>query len=263
MFWRWKKSEPIKEKTNEEKHLEIIKNQPDSLLESFVRYVNRNEHFRLRLAVNFKKERVLTVECQFKDEKNYHMNMRNDNPAIIQKDPEQMIVNLYDNKSRKKVNSEFQRMAEYQQDLNRLQWKIDNLNFVYKGKSSPNAREAMREVEEMSEAKQFGQKEHDDYMKSIWYNSPYLAERLHAIYRVFLQEHTTRKTDPVEADLLNILEDEELSDDTKKKADQMLSEYRAKKVVSTEDKLAHKENQALLTLSTIERHYLKRGEGNG
>lgn len=260
MWWWTKKSEPIKEKTLKEKHEEITQNQPTSLLESFIRYVNRNEHFRLRIAVNLKKEGVLTLECQFTGEKNYHINMRDENPHIVQQDPEKMILNLFDNKSRKQVNSEFQRMVEYQQDLNRMQWKIDNLNFVYKGKSSPNAMEAMREVEEMSEAKQFGQKEHDDYMESIWYNSPYFAERLYAIYRVFLQEQSNRTSDPVEADLLNILEDEDLSAGTKKKADKMLSDYRAKKLMTTEDTLSHKENQALLTLSTIERHYLKGGE---
>ena len=258
----WKRNKPKKEKTLEEKQLELKSKQPGSLLQAFVQYVERHKKDELELSVSFESNGVLTLYCQFKNEKNYEISMGKDTSLAVQRDPELMIMKLYENGQLNRVIQEFQRMEGIQEELNQWQWKIDNARMVYKGKASIRAHEAMLEALELASTKESRQREVDKYMKKIWFNSPYFAERLHAVYKEFWVQHTFRQTaDPVEADLLAILEDEDLSGSTKQKAENMLSDYRAKKAMSAEDKVAHKENQALLTLSTIERHYLKGSEG--
>lgn len=255
-FW-WKKDKLVKKQTLEEKHDEMLQNQPDSLLEAFVQYVNTHRKNELELSVEFKEVGVMTFNCKFATEKTYEISLRNDTPFICQRDPEVLVKKLYQNKKLNRVIEAFHDMEKRQEELNDLKEELDRVTKLIENNESIDAYQEMLEVNEAMIFLKTKQRERDEYVRKLWSSSPYLAERLHVIYKEFVRYQENQPSDPVEADLMAIIEDAKLSADTKMRAEEMLAEYKEQKRLSAQEESLDNENQALLTLRTIETHYLK------
>lgn len=97
----------------------------------------------------------------------------------------------------------------------------------------------------------------------MWSKTPFFVERLHASYKAFLTQRKAVEVseclDPVELDLMALLDNEKLSEETKGKAATLLNSYREQKNEKEVEDMNSAEQEAQLILSTIEQHYMKGG----
>lgn len=254
----WKSKERKEQDALAEQSRQLAESLSGSLLAEFLDYVKRKQDiYRVRLWVDSKEPGKFSFHCKFDDEKEYQLNLTSIVAAQTIENPEVLILRLYDHKRLNFINSEFQRMEALREEIKQMKHQV--VHARYEQPRTPLLAD-MREMERNLIAKT---KEHKDYMRKVWVHAPYTAERLHAIYRAFLRERKLSPTDPVEVDLVDILEDMELSEETRQKARKMLNEYREKQRKEMERNVQMKEEAAHLVFSTIKAHYLEGGDQDG
>ena len=260
----WKSKARKEQEENLAQSRKLAEQQPASLLQSFVDFANAHKDtYGLGLWVTVLDIGKISIHFQFTDEKEFQFNLSTEVSFTTQKDPERLIKRLYTSNRLNHVIAELQRMDEMRYDIIADQERIE---MIYGEIVETMDFERMHVMAELRKNIIKKQEALDSYLPKIWVNSPYLAERVHMVYKAFLRQNPIqreRPTDPVELDLLAILEDVELSLEVRTKAEMMLATYREEKRVSTERNQQEKEQQALLILSTIETHYLKGGRENG
>lgn len=261
----WWKSKARKEREeNLAQSRKLAEQQPASLLQSFIDFANAHKDtYGLGLWVTVLDIGKISIHFQFTDEKEFQFNLSTEVSFTTQKDPERLINRLYTSNRLNHVIAELQRMENVKDEIVNDRERIEE---VYVKLVDSLDLERIQEMAELRKNIIKKQEELDSYLPKIWVNSPYLAERVHMVYKAFLRQNPIepkRPTDPVELDLLAILEDVELSLEVRTKAEMMLATYREEKRVSMERNQQEKEQQALLILSTIETHYLKGGREDG
>lgn len=266
MTW-WKFQSKVQKAKKEILHAsaEIAKNQPESLLQSFIDYVNSTQSAnQLKMKVDIPQTGKLSVICQFNGEKEYQYSLSNNAPGKVQENPELLINALYRNKNLNFVNDELKRTLDEILKMHGLRKKIAFELEVHRrnGTLNLNLTHSYERLKTWTKDLDDRYAEVQAYHPKVWFNSPHFAERLHYIYKEFQREQTEqpiKPSDPVEADLMAILDDEVLSPETKDKARQLLEQYKRQQVEEKVVKEKGREQEALLILSTIEQHYVKKG----
>ena len=243
---------------------EIAKNQPESLLQCFIDYVNRTQSTNhLKMKVDIPQTGKLSVICQFYGEKEYQYSLSNTAPGKVQENPELLINALYRNKGLNHVNDELKRIVDEILKVHGLKKRIATEWNVRKDRvKTSTLTHSYAQLKMWEKELNDRYSEIQAYHPKVWFNSPHFAERLHYIYKEFQREQTEqpiKPSDPVEADLMAILGDEVLSPETKDKARDLLEQYKRQQVEEKVVKEKGREQEALLILSTIEQHYVKKG----
>lgn len=231
-----------------------------SALSAFIRYVNAHKEHHLSIDLKIQETDSARIGFSFENEKTYITNLSDLKFDKCMENPELLVGSYFKSAKLNRINDRFHELeTSYGKELKRLAQQIDHYHYVYRNKTSDTSYQAMLHAHALEEEKREKERYYDVEMTKLWRSSPFFAKRLEAVYFAFLREAPTVTGDPVEADLLNILQDDDISPTTKEKAEHMLAAYRIQKQQVKKEVQADKENQALLTLSTIEQHYLKGG----
>lgn len=230
---------------------EVVRNQPASELQSFIDFAKRTSStYRLSVNVEVMEAGKLMIEFQFNEEKLYKCHV----PSLVQQHPEKLIRTLYKHEPLNDVNDELLHTKELLAKVECADVKMEHFRTNLTEYSAEERRVINLTEKKISDRHAVLSAS----MEKMWFNSPYLAERIHYVYRAFLLEQASRPSDSVEADLVALLDDEELSVETKGKARDLLAQYKALKKEEALDKVRGREEEALIILSTVEKHYVKK-----
>lgn len=263
----WSKNFYTERKTAKSRYQALLAGQSNSLLQEFMDYENRPQeyqHMLLRTYISEKGEFTLSIE--FNGEGTHEFLLEGDTPFDVQQDPEPFILSLYQNEEYHQLKDRFARFMATEKDLVLLFESIlENRDAHEKLCERLGSRASKQTLADLDNWNRMANEAYELFQEKMhmWSETPFFVERLHASYKAFLAQRKAVEAiecvDPVEKDLMAILDNEKLSIETKDKAATLLSSYREQKSEKEVEDIDTAEQEAQLILSTIEQHYVKGG----
>lgn len=265
VVWRNRKAR-IEREANKSLIEKLSLGQQNSLLQEFIDFANDTHHlYGFSVTTSISRDGMFTVVAGFEGERGIQFNLLGDLPFEAMEDPANFLASLCNDEEFDEIK---EALHETEALLARLRVLLSQTSKTLTShrelcvrlgnRASQRTLLDLIEWERLEEELKEMVTEREGYLENIWYESPYFQERLCAIYREFLLQRTVRPSDPVEADLVAILDNEKVSEQTKAKARSVLHDYRGQRAEKVEEDVNTAEQEANLILSTIEQHYLKK-----